>query len=105
MQLFLIFFASGMLVCWLYVRNRNSWLHTIIGIVFGAFAAYGALYVMGNYVQADLIAQLKYTVGDTTATEITNKLYGTALKNAVGAIIGVAIALKIRSGREQAQGN
>lgn len=99
MQLFLIFFTAGILPCWFYVKNKNSWLHTGIGIVFGLVGAYAAVYIMGNFVQANLVAEMNRTVGESAARDIINGIYGSAFKSAAGAIIGVAIALKLKNAK------
>lgn len=96
MQLFLIVFVPGMLVCWLYFRNRNSWGHAIIGVILGALTSYGVIYVLGNYVQADLIAETRRQFGEQLGTEITNAIYGNALKYSVGIIAVCTIAMKLR---------
>lgn len=96
MQLFLIVFLPGMLVCWLYFRNRDSWGHAIIGIILGTIACYGVIYVFGNFVQADLIVETRRQFGEQLATDMTNAIYGNALKYAVGTMIACAIGMKLR---------
>ena len=96
MQLFLIVFIPGMLVCWLYFRNKESWGHVFVGIILGIVTCYGVIYVLGNYVQADLIAETRRHFGEQLGTDISNAIYGNALKYAVGAIAACAIAMKLR---------
>jgi riboflavin transporter FmnP len=96
MQLFLIVFAPGMLVCWLYFRNRASWGHAIIGMILGAVTSYGVIYLLGNYVQADLIAETRRQFGEQLGTSITNAVYSNALKYAVGTIVACSIAIKLK---------
>jgi hypothetical protein len=96
MQLFLIVFAPGMLVCWLYVRKRMAWGHVGVGILLGAIASYGMVYFLGNYVQAGLIEEMRQNFGETYATAMTNSMYGGALKYSVGTIAVCAIAMKMR---------
>lgn len=99
MQLFLIVFVPGMLIFWIYFRNRNSWGHAIIGMLLGAITCYGVIYVLGNYVQADLIAETQRQFGDQLGTEITNAVYGNALKYAVGTIVACAIGMKLKKSK------
>jgi len=96
LELFFVVFVPGMLACWLWMRNRSSWVHAIIGMVIGTVVSYGVIYVLGNYVQADMIAQSRQQFGDQFATQMTNALYGNALKYAVFTIIACAIALKLK---------
>lgn len=103
MQLFLIVFVPGMLACWLWMRNRTSWGHAIIGMVIGTMVSYGVIYVLGNYVQADMIAQSRQQFGDQLTTQMTNAIYGNALKYAVFTIIACAIALKFKSNSAKGQ--
>lgn len=86
-----------MLACWLWMRNRTSWGHAIIGIVLGAVVSYGVIYVLGNYVQSEMIAQSREQFGDQLTTQMIYAVYGNALKYAVFTIIGCAIALKLKS--------
>lgn len=102
MQLFLIVFVPGMLVSWLYFRNRNSWGHAIVGILLGAITCYGVIYVLGNYVQAELIAETRRKFGDQLGTQITNAVYGNALKYAVATIVACVVGMKLKKNKTAA---
>ena len=67
--------------------------YVVIGILLGIVAAYAAVYVLGNYIQADLIAEMKYVMGEDLAIQTTNALYGRALLSASAAIVGCGIAM------------
>ena len=96
MQLFLLVFVPGMLVCWLYFRNRESWGHAIIGVILGAMTSYGVIYALGNYLQVDLFEQARQQFGEQVATDMFNAAYGNALKYAVGTIVACAIGMHLR---------
>jgi hypothetical protein len=96
MMLFLACFIPGFAILYLFTRHRVGWASTVIGIVLGIIAAYAAVYVLGNYIQADLIAEMKYVMGEDLAIQTTNTLYGRALLSASAAVIGCGIAMQIR---------
>jgi len=99
MQLFLMCFIPGFAALYLYTRRRPGSGNAAIGIVLGIVAAYAAVYVLGNYIQADLIAEMKYVMGEDLAVRTTNALYGRALLSASGAIIGCGISLQLQKSK------
>jgi hypothetical protein len=50
-------------------------------------------------VQADLIAETRRQFGDQLATDITNAVYGNALKYAVGTVVACAIGMKLKKNK------
>lgn len=69
----------------------------VLATVLGTIVSYGVIYLLGNYVQADTIAELENVMGANAAKNFTNNLYGNALKYSVAVIAATSIALKLRT--------
>ena len=56
-------------------------------------------YLLGNFVQTDTIDQMVDSFGEKITRQITNNIYGNALKGSVVVVIGSAIGWKLRNGK------
>lgn len=99
MELFMLIFAPGMLVCWIFLRKHKSWARVALGIFFGVIASYGAMYALVSYPDLNQQAALHFTAGKTGGDEVLRAMHVSAFKGAVASIIGGAIAIKLRSRR------